>query len=110
MNWNNMLRGLKIIRQNQVWATDITYIAVESGRAFVIDVIDLYSRKVMSYCVVNTMDTEYCIEVLNTVLRKHGNPDIFNSDQGASLLVKLLRMSSKAQYQDKYGWQRTLSG
>lgn len=83
-----LLRGLKIIRPNQVWATDITYTAVERGRAFVIAIIDLYSRKVMSYCVVNTMDTEYCIEVLNAALRKYGKPEIFNSDQGSQFTSK----------------------
>ena len=53
---------------NQVWATDITYTVVTDNRAFVIAVIDLYSRKVLTYDVVNTMDVEYCIETLEIVL------------------------------------------
>lgn len=78
-----LLRGLDINRPNQVWATDITYTAVTGGRAFVIAIIDLFSRKVMAYNVVNTMDAEHCVETLNTALRRYGCPEIFNSDQGS---------------------------
>ena len=78
-----LLRGLPITRPNQVWATDITYTAVNGSRAFVIAIIDLFSRKVMAYAVVNTMDTFHCLEVLDMALRRYGSPDIFNSDQGS---------------------------
>jgi len=78
-----LLRGVSITHPNQVWATDITYTAVNGCRAFVIAVIDLFSRKVMAYTVVNTMDTFHCIEVLETALRRYGRPEIFNSDQGS---------------------------
>lgn len=78
-----LLKGLKITHPNQVWVTDITYTAVGGGRAFVIAVIDLYSRKVMAYSVVNTMDKEHCIETLSMALRNYGSPEIFNSDQGS---------------------------
>lgn len=78
-----LLRNLEIEHPNQVWATDITYTAVEGGRVFIIAIIDLYSRKVMSYCVVNTMDAEHCINILNEAIQRYGKPDIFNSDQGS---------------------------
>lgn len=78
-----LLRELLITRPNQVWATDITYTAVNGCRAFVIAIIDLFSRKVMAYTVVNTMDTFHCTEVLNMALRRYGRPEIFNSDQGS---------------------------
>lgn len=78
-----LLRNLTIDRPNQVWATDITYTAVEGGRAFVIAIIDLFSRKVLAYSVVNTMDAAHCIETLEIALRKYGKPEIFNSDQGS---------------------------
>jgi putative transposase len=78
-----LLREVLITRPNQVWATDITYTAVNGCRAFVIAIIDLFSRKVMAYTVVNTMDTFHCIEVLNMALRRYGRPEIFNSDQGS---------------------------
>lgn len=78
-----LLKNLKIDHANQVWATDITYTAVNGHRAFVIAILELYSRKVLSYQVVNTMDVEHCIEALELALKKYGPPDIFNSDQGS---------------------------
>ena len=78
-----LLRKLTIDHPNQVWATDITYTAVGGHRAFVIAILDLYSRKVLAYNVVNTMDVEHCIETLEMALDKYGSPEIFNSDQGS---------------------------
>lgn len=83
-----LLRELKIEHPNQVWATDITYIVITGGRAFVIAIIDLYSRKVLSYCVVNTMDTDYCVDILKEAIRHYGKPEIFNSDQGSQFTSK----------------------
>ena len=79
---------MKIVRSNQVWATDITYTAVEKGRAFVIAIIDLFSRKVLSHSVVNTMDAFHCVDVLKNALQRYGKPDIFNSDQGSQFTSK----------------------
>lgn len=78
-----LLKNLKIDHPNQVWATDITYTAVSGHRAFVIAIVDLYSRKNMAYNVVNTMDTVHCIETLQLAVSKYGTPEIFNSDQGS---------------------------
>jgi putative transposase len=78
-----LLRDVLVTRPNQAWATDITYTAVNGCRAFVIAIIDLFSRKALAYTVVNTMDTFHCIEVLNMALRRYGRPEIFNSDQGS---------------------------
>jgi len=93
-----LLRKLEIVRPNQVWATDITYTAVEGGRAFVIAIIDLYSRRVMSYCVVNTMDVDHCIDILKEAIRRYGKPEIFNSDQGSQFtspkFTKVLKKNS----------------
>lgn len=78
-----LLRNLAIEQPNQVWAIDITYTAVNGHRAYIIAIIDLFSRKVLSYAVVNTMDAEHCVEVLERAVRHYGRPDIFNSDQGS---------------------------
>lgn len=78
-----LLRKLEIERPNQVWATDITYTAVAGHRAFVIGIVDLFSRKVMAYNVVNTMDAFHCVETLQMAVNAFGAPEIFNSDQGS---------------------------
>lgn len=78
-----LLRNYKIERPNQVWSTDITYTAVDGHRAFVIGIVDWFSRKVLAYNVVNTMDAFYCVETLKTAIDLFGKPVIFNSDQGS---------------------------
>jgi len=78
-----LLRRLDITRPNQVWATDITYIPLESGWAYLIAVIDWYSRAVLAWRLSNTMTVDFCVDALEDALSHHGRPEIFNSDQGA---------------------------
>ena len=84
-----LLRGLKIVRPNQVWATDITYTAVEGGRAFVIAIIDLYSRYVVNWSISNTMSAQWCKETLEQAIELHGKPDIINTDQGSQFTSEI---------------------
>lgn len=78
-----LLRDLTIDHPNQVWATDITYIKLKGGFIYLAAIIDLYSRKVLSWRISNTMDVGFCIEALEEAFKKYGNPEIFNSDQGS---------------------------
>ena len=77
------LRGVAVVRPNQVWSTDITYIRLASGFVYLVVVMDWYSRKVLSWRISNSMDASFCIDCLEEALRNYGKPDIFNSDQGA---------------------------
>lgn len=78
-----LLRGLAVVRPGQVVSTDITYIRVGRGFAYLVAVIDWYSRKVLSWRLSNTMDTSFCVEALQEALTTHGSPEIFNTDQGS---------------------------
>jgi putative transposase len=77
-----LLRGVEIVRPNQVWSTDITYIPMESGFMFLVAVLDWYSRYVLSWRISNTLDANFCLEALDAALRR-GTPEVFNTDQGA---------------------------
>jgi len=77
-----LLSGMEIIRPNQVWAADITYIPMARGFLYLVAIIDWYSRYVLSWRLSNTMDAGFCAEALEEALRK-GKPEIFNTDQGA---------------------------
>lgn len=83
-----LLKDLKIIRPNQVWATDITYIPMKRGFMYLVAVIDGYSRKVLSWRLSNTLESSFCIDALEESLRTHGCPEIFNTDQGAQFTSK----------------------
>jgi putative transposase len=78
-----LLRGIAIVRPNQVWGTDITYIRLARGFAYLVAVIDGYSRKVLSWRISNSMQAAFCVDCLEDALRLHGKPEIFNSDQGS---------------------------
>jgi len=77
-----LLRGLPIVRPNQVWSTDITYIRLERGFVYLTAVIDWYSRKVLAWRLSNTLDSSFCVDCLEEALQKYGTPEIFNTDQG----------------------------
>ena len=77
------LRGVPVVKPNQVWSTDITYIRLAHGFAYLVAVIDWYSRKVLSWRISNSMDAAFCVDCLEEAIRRHGKPEIFNSDQGS---------------------------
>ena len=66
-----------------MWSTDITYIPLKKGFAYLVAVIDWHSKYVLSWKLSNSMDAGFCIEALEEALNNHGNPEIFNSDQGS---------------------------
>jgi putative transposase len=78
-----LLRGVYVVRPDQVWSTDITYIRLAHGFAYLVAVIDWYSRRVLSWRISNSMEAVFCVDCLEEALRRHGKPDIFNSDQGS---------------------------
>jgi putative transposase len=78
-----LLRGVHVTRPDQVWSTDITYIRLARGFAYLVAVIDWYSRRVLSWRISNSMEAEFCVDCLEEALRRHGKPEIFNSDQGS---------------------------
>ena len=83
-----LLRGLRIERVNQVWATDITYIPMKGGYMYLCAVIDLYSRYVVGWSVSNTMTTDWVMGIIQDAIREHGKPEIINSDQGSQFTSK----------------------
>src|ERR1700687_4545926 len=78
-----LLRNVPVIRPNQVWAMDITYIPMARGFVYLAAVVDWFSRRVLAWRLSITMEAEFCIEALEEALARHGRPEIFNSDQGS---------------------------
>jgi len=76
-----LLRGLRINRPNQVWDVDITYIKTRTGYVYLVGLIDVFTRKIMGWCLSPFLDTRACLEALKSAL-KLGFPEIINSDQG----------------------------
>ena len=78
-----LLRGKTIDQANQVWAADITYIAMRQGFLYLVAIIDWATRRVLSWRLSNTLTAGFCVEALSEALGRFGKPGIFNTDQGA---------------------------
>jgi putative transposase len=76
-----LLKGVAIVRPNQVWSTDITYIRLRGGFVFLAAVLDWYSRYVLAWELSITLEADFCVAVLERALT-HQRPEIFNTDQG----------------------------
>lgn len=84
-----LLRGLKIIKPQQVWAADISYIPMAQGFCYLVAIMDWYSRFLLSWRLSNSLDVHFCMEALNEALAQYGNPTIFNTDQGSQFTSQI---------------------
>ena len=78
-----LLKGMAITEANKAWAADITYIPMAKGFCYLVAIMDLASRKVLSFKLSNTLDASFCVEALEEAIRTYGTPEIFNTDQGS---------------------------
>jgi putative transposase len=76
-----LLKGFAIVRPNQVWSTDITYIRLNGGFVYLVAVMDWYSRYVLAWELSITLEADFCVSALERAL-VHQCPEIFNTDQG----------------------------
>lgn len=76
-----LLRGLDIVRPNQVWGSDITYVKLERGFAYLMAILDWFSRYVVAWKVSPTLETDFCMAALTEAFAI-ARPDIWNTDQG----------------------------
>ncbi|SDC46290.1 IS3 family transposase [Williamwhitmania taraxaci] len=84
-----LLRNLAVIRPNQVWAIDITYIPMAKGFMYMTAIVDVYSRYIVAWDVFNSLDAKNSLAVLKSALAHHGKPEIINSDQGSQFTCAL---------------------
>jgi putative transposase len=77
-----LLRNLEIVRPDQVWSTDITYIRLKGKFCYLTVIMDWFSRYVISWEIPDNMEADFCIRALKSALNK-AYPEIHNSDQGS---------------------------
>ncbi len=76
-----LLRNLNIVRPDQVWGVDITYIRMQKGFMYLFIIIDWYSRRIVDYELSSTLEKSFVLNCLKRALSKR-KPEIINSDQG----------------------------
>ena len=104
------LQGASIIKPNQVWAADITYLPMARGFLYLVAIMDWHSRYVVAWGLSNTLVAGFCAEALRDALSQ-GTPEVFNTDQGSQFtsleFTQVLQnrgvkisMDGKGRYQD----------
>jgi putative transposase len=83
-----LLRGVDVCRVNQVWAADITYIPLARGFVYLVAIMDWYSRRVLSWRLSTTMESDFCVRALQQAFSEFGQPETFNTDQGAQFTAE----------------------
>ena len=78
-----LLRKLAIVRANQVWALDTTYIRMARGFVYLTAVVDVASRRVLAHKVAITLEAVHAKEVIEQAFARYGTPEIVNTDQGS---------------------------
>jgi putative transposase len=76
-----LLRNVPIVRADQVWSADITYVPMNQGFMYLVAILDWFSRYVLSWQLSNTLDNAFCLEALDRALAAK-KPEVFNTDQG----------------------------
>ena len=99
-----LLRGVAVVKPDQVWSTDITYIRLAQGFAYLVAILDWFSRYVLSFRLSNSLETFFCREALDEALEV-GTPEIFNTDQGCQFTsADFTAPTTGAADPDQHGW------
>ena len=83
-----LLRDREITQPDEVWAADITYIPMANGYMYLVAIIDWYSRYVIAWRLSNSLESSFCVDVLNEALSQR-RPKIFNTDQGVQFTSRV---------------------
>lgn len=78
-----LLKGLRVVRPNQVWCSDSSYLTMRRGFLYLVAIMDWHTRKVPAWRISNSLEAEFFVEALNEAIQKFGPPEIMNADQGS---------------------------
>jgi putative transposase len=91
-----LLRGVTAAYPNHVWSIDITYIRLVAGWMYLVAILDLYARYVVSWALDDTLEQPFVLDAVERALRQ-AQPQIWNSDQGSHFTSPLyIRLLSEA--------------
>ena len=77
----NLVTDLKVVRPEQVWVADITYIRLLKDFVYLAIIMDVFTRSIRGWHLGLNIDQELTLTALKRALNKH-IPDIHHSDQG----------------------------
>lgn len=77
----NLVVGLAVVRPDQVWVADITYIRLGTEFVYLAVLMDVFTRAIRGWQLSRHIDQDLTLTALNRALR-HAPPEIHHSDQG----------------------------
>ena len=88
--YNNKIKELEIIKPNQVWVSDITYISTREGFMYLALITDLFSRKIVGFDISDSLEAEGCKRALKKALSavEESKGIIHHSDRGIQYCCK----------------------
>ena len=98
--YNNIIKDVKVIRPNQVWVSDITYIRTIKGFCYLALITDMHSRKIVGYDLSDSLELKGCVRALNKAIyqAKNINGLIHHSDRGiqycSNVYTKILKRNN----------------
>lgn len=86
----NLAKAIHVIRPEQLWVSDITYIRMNNGWGYLSLITDAYSRKIMGYCFRKDLSAQGCLDALKMALdnRLYRSNLLHHSDRGSQYCCK----------------------
>lgn len=78
-----LLKNMTVVKSNEVWQIDITYIPMKNGFMYMTAIIDVFSRYIVAWGLSNSLEAGESLKVVRQAIETHGKPKILNSDQGS---------------------------
>lgn len=79
----NLIKGLKVYKPNTIQQSDITYLHLNGNHYYAVFIIDVYTKKIVSYKVSDNMRAEANLTALKMALKYNKAPDVHHSDRGS---------------------------
>ncbi len=83
-----LLRNVAVVRANQVWALDTTYIPMRQGFVYLTAIVDVATRRVLAHKVATTLEACHAKGIMQEALARYGVPEIVNTDQGSQFTAQ----------------------
>ncbi len=89
---------------------DLTYLPMAHGFLYLVAILDVASRKVLSFRVSNTMTPDFCVDALTDAITRYGAPEIVNTDQGSQFTSQSVDRRARRRGRSHQAWMARVDG
>ncbi|UZO79915.1 IS3 family transposase [Aquimarina sp. ERC-38] len=84
----NLIKGMEVAAPSVIWQSDITYILICGKHYYAVFIIDVYTKKIVGYCLSDHMRATANLKALQMALKDHKPPKVHHSDRGGQYIYK----------------------